>query len=417
VKADLIVKNARQLATPFFSDDGNDPPVGGLLVLEDAAIACAGDKIIWIGHTSDLKDNIDTSGATTIDASGKTVLPGFVDAHTHFVFAATRENEFELRIKGKSYQEIAAAGGGIKSSVKKLRQASEEELITQGMRWLDQFLAYGTTTVEAKSGYGLSLDAELKMLRVFRELNNQHQVEIIPTFLGAHEIPEEYKDRREHYIDLIIQEMLPNVAEEKLAEYCDVFCEEHVFTVSEARRILTAAKELGLKPKIHADQLSSNGGAELAAEVGAISADHLDHISQDGMSALLEAGVVPVLLPGAVYFLGLSHYAPARQMIENGLPVAIATDFNPGSSASLSMPTMMSIACTQMRMTPAEALVATTHHAARAVERDEYLGILDVSKQADMVLWDVSDYKLLPYHFGMNFVDAVIKKGKIVYSR
>ena len=418
MQADLIIKNAAQLVTPYFlqeQDDRSDR-FGGLLLLADAAIACAKGTIIAVGETPDVMSQVDSSAATVLDAAGKTVLPGFVDAHTHLVFAATREHEFEMRIQGVSYQEIAAAGGCILSSVRNIRNADVKDLVTQGLAWLDRFLAYGTTTVEVKSGYGLSMEAELKMLRVMRELNQQHPVEVIPTFLGAHEIPEEYKSRRNEYIELVINEMIPAVVEESLAEYCDVFCEQHVFTIEEAERILTAALDAGLKPKIHADQLTAGGGAELAAKAGAVSADHLDHITAEGIEALRQSDVIPVLLPGAVFFLGLKKYAPARDMIDAGLPVAIATDFNPGSCPSLSMPMMMSLACTQMGMTPAEALIAATLHAARAVEREQKLAILAPGMQADIVVHDVANYKLLPYHFGMNFVETVVKNGKVVYQ-
>lgn len=415
--ADIIIKNAAQLVTPFWGETGTANKTGsGLLLIENAALAVQGDKIVAVGKTPAVLRSVDASQAQIIDAAGQIVLPGFVDPHTHPVFAATRQDEFEMRIKGKSYQEIALAGGGIKSSVRKVREASEENLHQLATAYLNRFLACGTTTIEAKSGYGLSVEDELKLLRVIKELAETHVVEVIPTFLGAHEIPEEYRDRREYYISLVTEEMLPRVAEEKLAVFCDVFCEEHVFTFDESERILLAAQTVGLVPKIHADQLSDGHGALLAAQVGAISADHLDYISDAGISALVDANVIPVVLPGAVFFLGLKKYAPARKMIAAGLPVAIATDFNPGSSPSQSMPMMMALACTQMQMTPAEALVASTVHAAAAIGIANNVGRLEVGMQADFVLFSISDYKLLPYHFGMNFVDKVVKKGKIVFK-
>ena len=417
-KVDLVVTHASQLATPIFSTGADGPAFGGgLLVLEDAAVASHEGRIVAIGSTEDVLARIDATDAMRLSAHGQLVIPGFVDAHTHPVFAATREQEFELRIQGKSYQEIARAGGGIKSSVRRVRQASEAELLEMGKRHLDLFLRHGTTTIEAKSGYGLSVEDELKLLRVIKELNRQHDVELVPTFLGAHEIPDKYKDRRDYYIDLIIREMIPAVVEEELAFFCDIFCEEHVFDYDESLRILEAAAEAGLMPKIHADQLSDGRGAELAARVGAISADHLDHVSDAGIAALGRAGVVPVLLPGAVFFLGLSRYAPARKMIEAGLPVAIATDFNPGSCPSLSMPMMMAIAGTQMRMTPSESLVAATAHGAAAIARGQEIGTLEIGKQADFVIMNLENYKLIPYHFGMNFVDKVIKNGRVVYQQ
>lgn len=417
IRADIIIKNAAQLVTSFWGQTGTGQEAdSGLLLIEDAALAARGEKIVAVGKTSAVMDAVDASNAKVIDAAGQLVTPGFVDPHTHPVFAATRQDEFEMRIRGKTYREIAMAGGGIKSSVRKVREAGEDYLRRQATLHLDRFLACGTTTIEAKSGYGLSVADELKLLRVIKELAEGHVVEVLPTFLGAHEIPEEYRGRREYYIDLIIEEMLPRVAEEKLAVFCDVFCEEHVFTFDESKRILQAAQKVGLIPKIHADQLSDGRGAELAAKVGAISADHLDHISDEGISALAGSDVIPVLLPGAVFFLGLKKYAPARKMIRAGLPVALATDFNPGSSPSQSMPMMMALACTQMHMTPAEALVASTVHAAAAIGRVDEIGRLEVGMQADFVIFNLEDYKLLPYHFGMNFVDKVVKKGNIVFK-
>ena len=415
MRADLLIKNAAQLVTPFNEETEG---WGGLQVVENAAIASLNGSIVTLGYSYDVLKQIDLDDdAEILDASGKTVLPGFVDAHTHPVFAATREGEFEMRIAGKSYQEIAAAGGGIRSSVRTLRQASKEELVELALPRLDQFLANGTTTIEAKSGYGLSLDDEIKMLEVIRELNLLHPVQLIPTFLGAHEVPDEYRDNRERYLRLIIDEMLPRVAEQKLARFCDVFVEEAVFSIDEARRVLTAALELGLLPKLHADQLTLGGGAQLAAEVGAISADHLDYIDDEGIRALAEKGVVPVLLPGAVFFLNLDNYAPARLMIEAGLPVALATDFNPGSCPSLSMPMIMSLACIKMRMTPEEALVACTANAALAIGEDDRLGRLQVGGAADITIWDVPNYKRIPYHFGMGPVNTVIKDGKTVWRK
>ena len=417
IRADIIVKSAAQLVTSFWGQaETVQKSDGGLLLIEDAALAAHGDKIVAVGKTSAVMEAVDASKAKIIDAAGQFIAPGFIDPHTHPVFAVTRQDEFEMRIRGKTYREIAKAGGGIKSSVRKVREAGEDFLLRHATLYLDRFLACGTTTIEAKSGYGLSVADELKLLRVIKELAEAHAVEVIPTFLGAHEISEEYHDRREYYIDLIIEEMLPRVAEEELAVFCDVFCEEHVFTFDESKRILQKAQKVGLIPKIHADQLSDGRGAELAADVGAISADHLDYISDKGISALASSNVIPVLLPGAVFFLGLKKYAPARKMIKAGLPVALATDFNPGSSPSQSMPMMMALACTQMRMTPAEALVASTEHAAAAIGGMNDVGRLEVGMQADFVVLNVSDYKLLPYHFGMNFVDKVVKKGNIVFK-
>ncbi|MDZ7339817.1 MAG: imidazolonepropionase [candidate division KSB1 bacterium] len=412
-EADLLVMNANQLLCPE-SDAENG---SCLTVIQDGAIACYQGKIVAQGKTKTVMDTIRLSqGADVIDAEGKVIAPGFVDAHTHPIFWGTREHEFELRIQGKTYQEIAKAGGGIRFSVRQLRTASRDQLIEYILPYLDQFIQQGTTTIEAKSGYGLSLEDELKSLEVIQELNRLHPIELIPTFLGAHEIPDEYRNYRDAYIGLIIDEMLPRVAERNLAEFCDVFCEEHVFTVQESEKILLAAKQLGLKLKIHADQLTASGGAELAARLQAISADHLDYVTSEAMELLKAAGTIPVLLPGAVFFLGLTHYAPARQMITAGLPVALATDFNPGTCMTQSMPLIMTLGCTYLKMTPAEVWLATTQHAAQAVARSDQIGSLRVGAQADFVIWDIPNYRYLPYHFGVNLVHQVYKKGRLIWQ-
>lgn len=418
MKTDLIVKNATQLATVDLKTATAPNSDLKISCLENATIACCQGQIVACGSNPDLFTSLEpTRDCCIIDAAGKTVLPGFVDAHTHPVFASTREHEFEQRIAGKTYQEIAASGGGIRSSVRALRQASNDELFERTWPRLDWFLQHGTTTIEAKSGYGLSPDAEIKMLQVIQALNRSHPLDLIPTFLGGHEIPDEFRDHRLAYIELLEQEMLPRVREQNLAEFCDVFCEPHVFTVPEARRILQAGMAAGLKPKIHAEQLTPNGGGQLAAELGAISADHLDYIDAAGIASLKAAGVVPVLLPGSVFFLHLSQYAPARQMLKAGLPVALASDFNPGSCPCFSMPMIMTLACTQMRMTPEEALIAATFQGARALNRTGKIGVLAVGLPADFVIFDVPNYRSIPYHFGGNLVQHTIKHGKVVYSR
>ncbi|MBD3287253.1 imidazolonepropionase [candidate division KSB1 bacterium] len=411
MKVDLFFKNARQLISPVAQTGG----IGELQIIENAGIGCFQGKITAVGPTEKLQQEIELiPDANVIDVSNKLIAPAFVDPHTHPVFWGTRENEFVMRIEGKSYREIAEAGGGIRYSVRQLRKASEEQLIEASLPHLNHFLKSGTTTIEAKSGYGLTFEDELKSLRVLKKLNQIHPIEIIPTFLGAHEIPDEYRNNRRQYIDLLINEMIPQVTEEKLAEFCDVFCEEHVFTVDESREILTAAKDAGLELKIHADQLTAGGGSELAAELGAISADHLDHASRSAMELLKQHGVIPVLLPGAVFYLGLSRYAPAREMIELGLPVALATDFNPGSCMTQSMPIILTIACIYMKLLPHEALIAATLNAARAINRDQSIGSLEVGKDADFVILNIPNINYLPYHFGVNHVDKVVKKGALV---
>jgi imidazolonepropionase len=415
--AELIIENASQLVTMA----GPARPRAGaemreLGIIKDGALLIREGVIVAVGAASEVVGRAGPD-AICIDARNSVVMPGFVDAHTHPVFAGTREDEYEMRAAGLTYQQIASQGGGIRSTVRKTRAASEEELFEMALprvRWL---LGHGTTTVEAKSGYGLTLADELKILRVIARLNSETALELIPTFLGAHEIPDEYRGAREDYILLVIDEMLPLVAAENLARYCDVFCEAHVFTVDESRRVLARAKELGLGVRLHAEQLSLSGGASLAAELGAATADHLEWIDAGGISALRRAGVIAVLLPGAVFNLGLTRYAPARAMIEANLPIAIATDFNPGSSPTPSMQMILSIACTQMRMTPAEGLSAATINGAYSLGCGERLGSLEVGKQADVVVFDCEDYRQIPYLFGINHALVVIKKGRIVVDR
>ncbi len=384
-------------------------------IIEDGAVAVSEGRIVAVGKTEEVLGQIKIDKQTKIiDATDKVVLPGFVDCHTHPVFAKTREEEFEMKIKGKSYQEIAASGGGIKSSVKALRSRSKEELIQLTLPRLDRMLSYGTTTIEAKSGYGLSLEDEIKMLEVIEELNQIHPIDLIPTFLGAHEVPEEYKDQRDEYIELITQKMIPEVAKRKLAVFCDIFCEKGVFGIEESKEILSSAKKHGFELKLHADQLSALGGAKLAAQLGAVSADHLEFIDEEGIKMMKEAGVIGVLLPGACFGLGMREYPPARKMIDQSLPVALATDFNPGSSMTESMPIILSLACLMMKMTPAEAIVASTINSAYAVDKRKEVGSIEVGKKADLVIWNVQNYKEIPYHYGVNLVEQVVKDGKVV---
>jgi imidazolonepropionase len=344
-------------------------------------------------------------------------MPGFVDAHTHPVFAGIRANEFEQRASGASYREIAARGGGIRSSVRATRNASQNDLVKVGKRYADWFLRNGTTTVEAKSGYGLTLEDELKILRAIRELNEQTPLRYVPTFLGAHDIPAEYGSRRQTYVNLVINEMLPRVAEEKLAEYCDVFCEEDVFTTDETWEILSAARCHGLGLRVHADQLSLSGGAKLAGELNCATADHLEHTDATGIMALKAAKVQPVLLPASVYALGSTKYPAAREMIDAGLAVVLATDFNPGSSPTPAMPMVLSIACTQMKMTPAEAVTAATINAAYSLGRGDEIGSLEKGKRADLVIHDASDYRELAYWFGIEHPWRVYANGELAYAR
>jgi imidazolonepropionase len=415
--ATLLIKNAHQLLTLHSND--RKPRWGeqmqDLGIIEDGAIALSKNKIIAVGKTKEVLEQIKIDQKTKIiKAPGKVVTPGFVDCHTHPVFAATREEEFELRIKGKTYQEISASGGGIKSSVRKVREKSKGELVKLALPRLNRMLAYGTTTIEAKSGYGLSLEDEIKMLEVIKKLDQIHPLDLIPTFLGAHEIPEEYQGKKDEYVKLLIEKMIPEVAKRKLAVFCDIFCEKGVFEIEETKKILTQAKKFRFKIKLHADQLSSLGGGKLSAELKAISADHLDFVDDEGMEKMKSAGVIAVLLPGACFGLGLKEYPPARKMIEKGLPVALATDFNPGSSMTESMPIILSLACLMMRMTPAEVFTAATINSAFALDIAEDVGSLEIGKKADLVIWEVANYKEIPYHYGVNLVQQVIKNGEVV---
>jgi imidazolonepropionase len=335
-----------------------------------------------------------------VDAMRRAVTPGFVDAHTHLVFGGNRASEFEKRCAGMTYQQIAAQGGGIRSTVRHTRAASEDELATAAERYARWFLAGGTTTIEAKSGYGLTVEDELKILRTVRRINDTMPLRCVPTFLGAHEVPKEYAGRADDYVQLIIEEMLPRVVNAKLAEYCDIFCETRVFNLDQARCVLSAAKRLGLGLRMHADQFTAFGASDLAAELGAVTCDHLEQTGVESIQALQRAGVQPVLLPASVYAIGSVKYPAARAMIEAGLAVVLATDFNPGSSPTTSMRMVMSLACTQMKMTPAEALAAATVNGAYSLNRGHEIGSLEAGKIADFTIHDAEDYRELPYFFG-----------------
>lgn len=369
--------------------------------------------IVAIGSSEEIKSQA-AGDAEIVDATGRVVLPGFVDAHAHPVFAGNRVDEFELRAKGASYEEIAAAGGGIRSTVRKTRAASEEELLSQAKKHALWFLKGGTTTVEAKSGYGLTVEDELKILRVIRRLNAETPIEFVPTFLGAHAIPEEFQNAPGQYVALVIHKMLPQVADEKLAESCDIFCEQGYFDLSDSEKILRAAQEHGLRLRMHVDQLTNSGGAFLAARLRAATADHLEQANAAEIAALGEAGVQPVLLPGSVYALGKTRYPRAREMIEAGLAVVLATDFNPGSSPTPSMQMVMSLAATQMKMTPAECVTAATINAAYSLNRGDKIGSLETGKRANFVLHDCVDYRELAYYFGVSQTHSVYVRGKQV---
>ena len=413
----LAIINCSQLVTLA---GARRPRTGGdlrqLAIIEDAAMLVRGEHIEAVGRRRDIESLIGAD-CEVIDAGHRVVLPGFVDAHTHPVFAGIRANEFEQRASGATYREIAARGGGIRSTVRSTRNASQADLVRAGQRYADWFLRNGTTTIEAKSGYGLTLEDEVKILRAIKQLNDETPLRYVPTFLGAHDIPTEYKSRRHVYVTLVINEMLPRVSQEHLAEYCDVFCEEDVFTTDETWEILSAARCHGLGLRVHADQLSLSGGAKLAAELNAATADHLEHTDVTGIMALKAAKVQPVLLPGAVYALGSHDYPAARQMIDAGLAVVLATDFNPGSSPVPSMPMILSLACTQMKMTPGEAITAATINAAYSLGRGDEIGSLEKGKRADFVIHDAADYRELAYFFGIEHPWQVYANGKLVYRR
>jgi imidazolonepropionase len=381
-----------------------------MVVLHDVDMVFSRNGIEAIGR------DLFSTELEVIDAGGGLVTPGFVDAHTHPVFNETRELEFEMRVMGKSYQEIAAAGGGIRASVRSLQSVKYPDLKIKVKQRLDDFLSFGTTTIEAKSGYGLSTESELMSLQLLKDLAGEHPLDISRTFLGAHDYPDEYRHNHEAYIELLVREMLPKVAHAGLAEFCDVFCEAGVFSVDESRRILETAKSLGLGLRIHADEFKPVGGVQLAMELGAIAADHLTVITDEGIEALIAGKVIPILLPATTFFLGSEQYAPGRKMWDKGLPVAIATDFNPGSSMTQSMPLVITLACLKLKLSPLEALQAATINAARSLKAEQRLGSLESGKQADFVIWKFNRYQGIPYYLGYSSVRSVWKKGENVYK-
>lgn len=386
---------------------------GDVGAIADAALAWEGEIVRWVGAAADLPAKY--AKWETEDAGGRIVVPGLIDCHTHLAFGGWRAGDFERRIRGESYLQIAQAGGGIASTMRQTRALSEADLLARAGEFLEDVVSLGVTTLEAKSGYGLTVEDELKTLRVYRTLHDRGDIRLLSTFLGAHTVPPEYQDRRAAYVALVIEEMLPAVAREKLATFCDAFVEASAFTHDEARAIFTAAKQFGLTPKLHADQLTANGGAELAAEVGAASADHLEHISDAGIAAMRKAGVVAVSLPIATLYLNASPL-PARKLIDAGVPVAVATDFNPGSAPSWHLPLAMMLACTLQRMTPAEVLVGATRAAAQALRIDDAVGTLAPKKQADFALIEADDLTQWLYHFRPNACVRTVIGGETVWS-
>jgi imidazolonepropionase len=373
-----------------------------------------------VGARSRIEERADAKRAGKLDVGRRVVIPGFVDSHTHLIHAASRAEEYELKIQGASYEEIARKGGGILNSVKKLRAATSEALKMRARAALEEFASSGTTTVEAKSGYGLDLASELRILGLQRELAAEQRLEIVSTFLGAHVVPLEFRrkeDGAQRYIDLLLTKMLPEVVQQGLAEFCDVFCDRGAFTREQSKRILSEGKRLGLVPRVHAEQLSRTGAAQLAVGLGAASCDHLEQVNAADVRALAKSNTVATLLPGCDFHLGWKQYAPARELIEAGAIVALATDYNPGTSPTVSMPMVLSLACTQLRMTPAEAIAAATINAAYALRRDARVGSIEVGKQADLAVFEVEDYREIPYYFGMQRCWMTMKNGEILWMR
>jgi imidazolonepropionase len=404
----MIIHNAGQLVTVDPARMTADNPLG---IIENGALRLEGGKIAWIGHSDEL-DRADFPSHIWLDAQGKLVMPGLIDSHTHTIFAGDRANEFEMRLQGKTYLEIAKAGGGILKTVQATRDASPEILSELTLQRLNRMLKLGVTTVEVKSGYGLDFASEMKCLEVLQSLKSQSPVDVIPTYMGGHDIPPEYQGRTDAYVDALCNEQIPAVATKKLAVFCDVFCEKGYFDVAQSRRILETARQHGLKLKIHAEEFCDLGGAQLAGELHATSADHLLNISDDGIAALKAGGTVATLLPGTAFYLRIKEYAPAIKLIAAGVPVALATDFNPGSCVIDNLQWIMALACLQMNMTPVDVIKAVTLHAAMALDLQADRGSLAIGKRADIAIFDVSGYNELLYRMGSNLLTDVIAKGQ-----
>ncbi|MDH3743865.1 MAG: imidazolonepropionase [Acidobacteriota bacterium] len=416
--ADLLIENLSEVATPIGSTSCAGVHQRSIHRLEASVVLCRAGSISFVGTLADLERREGPEALTCLprlDGGGGTLVPGFVDPHTHLPWAGSREAEFAQRLAGKTYLEIAAAGGGILSTVSATRAASEEDLCTSMLGRLGHMLRHGTTTAEAKSGYGLSLADELKQLRAIRSASETQAVDLVPTLLAAHEVPPEHRDRRSAYLDLICKEIVPAVAEQQLARFCDVFCEDGVFSPDESRRVLEAGASHGLAPRLHADEFADSGGAELAAELGALSADHLMAVSDAGIEAMADTGVTAVLLPGTSFFLMKHTYAPARRLIDAGVPVALATDCNPGSSYSESMPMILTLSVFELGLSIEESLTAATLNAACCLGLGEEIGSIEEGKRADLVLLDAPNLLHLGYHYGVNPVRVVIKNGQVAH--
>lgn len=413
---DLVIIHANELITmnTAFGAPRKGEGMSELAIFYDGAIAIKDDRIIFVGSTDELMSKFSFGEITRkIDASNKLVTPGFVDPHTHIIFDGTRENELSMKLKGKSYFEILKEGGGILKTVRETRNAPLEKLVENGKKILNRMISYGTTTLETKSGYGLTTESEIKILKAIKVLNEVHPIDIVSTFLGAHAIPTEYENRANEYVDLIISEMIPRIVKESLAEFCDVFCEKGIFSIEQTRKILETAKRYGLTPQIHIDEIVDTYGAKLAADINAIQAGHLLKSNDEGLKAMAEADVIATLLPGTPFCLMSNEYAPARKMIDLGIPIALATDLNPNCWTE-SMQMIIALACYNMRLSPAEALAASTINSACALQRQDEIGSLEIGKKADLIMFDVPNHNFLPYQFGVNLVSIVVKNGKVV---
>ena len=415
--ADWLITGCSELVTLAGPAPRRGRALRDLRIIRDGALLVRGGLVAAIGRRKKIARLREARRARELDLGSRVVLPGFVDSHTHLIFPASRASEYEQRIAGARYEEIARSGGGILSTVRGLRRARPADLKERALAHLAEFAAHGTTTVEAKSGYGLEPESELKILRLQRELKQEQPVDIVSTFLGAHVVPPEYRRRPDAYVDALVRLWIPQAALRGLAEFCDVFCDRGAFTVAQARRILTAARACGMQLRIHAEQHARTGAARLAVELSAASADHLDKINRGDIRALAASDVACTLLPGCCFHLGLAHYGPARELIEAGAIVALATDFNPGTSPTLNMQMILSLACTQMRMTPAEAIAAATINGAYALGRHDRIGSLEVGKYADLAVFNLADHREIPYYFGVNHCWLVMKRGEIIFPR
>jgi len=416
----LLITGASQLLTLRGRVPRRGQALSELGIIKNGVVLIRDGVIAGVGNRAEVEAMPEARGAEKIDVGGRVMLPGFVDSHTHLIHAASRAEEYELKIEGASYEEIARKDGGILNSVKKLRAATSETLKGRARAALREFAAHGTTTIEAKSGYGLDVASELKILRLQKELQSEQALEIVSTFLGAHVVPAEFRKKArgsDKYIELLTEKLIPEVAEERLAEFCDVFCDRGAFSLKESKRVLEAGKKNGLAPRIHAEQLSRTGATRLAVKIGAASCDHLEQVSKADIRTLSKSNTVATLLPGCDFHLGLKKYAPARELIESGAIIALATDYNPGTSPTVSMPMILSLACTQLRMSPAEAIAAATINAACSLRREERVGSIETDKQADFAIFEVGDYREIPYYFGVNKCWMTMKRGRVVFQK